>query len=445
MQPAPQALTVSELTRQVRRLLEVSFLQVWVEGEISGFSRPGSGHWYFTLKDSKSQVRCAMFRNRNQHLSQPPSEGEQVLVRAKVSLYEARGDFQLIVEAIEPAGLGALQRAFEELKARLDKEGLFSEDHKQPIPVPPRRVGLVTSPTGAAVHDILTVLKRRFPGIPVSIYPTPVQGNEATASIVRAIELANRDDRCDVLIVGRGGGSLEDLWCFNEEAVARAVFASRLPIVSAVGHEVDVTITDLVADFRAPTPSAAAEKVAPDGQKWLDALTRLEERLLLAGRRQIARSRELVTELATRLRHPRQQLQERAQKLDDLELRLHQRFRHYLSTAHERLGQQHARLSAVRPQRQIHLARQQVEALEHRLDTSIRSTLRHRRDRFAALTAQLELVSPLATLNRGYAIVEREDGAIVRASDEVQPGDEVSARVAEGVLFCRVENTEKSY
>ncbi len=444
MQAAPQALTVSELTRQVRHLLEVSFLQVWVEGEISGFSKPGSGHWYFTLKDSKAQIRCAMFRNRNQRVAQPPKEGDQILVRAKVSLYEARGDFQLIVEGIEPAGLGALQKAFEELKAKLDREGLFSEQHKKTIPLPPRRVGLVTSATGAAVHDILTVMKRRFPGIPVSLYPTPVQGKDATASIVRAIELANEDDRCDVLIVGRGGGSLEDLWCFNEEAVARAIFASRLPIISAVGHEVDITIADLVADHRAPTPSAAAEKISPDAQKWLDALTRLEERLLLATRRRITQSTQSVSELGQRLRHPRQQLQDRAQRLDELELRLHQRFRHNLAAARERLQQYEARLLSLRPQRQIDSALERVESLQHRLSTGIQAKLRRNQDHFTAITAQLELVSPLATLSRGYAIVQREDGGIVRKATEVAIGEQVSARVGEGVLLCRVENRKKA-
>ncbi len=442
MKQTPQAVTVSELTRQVRHLLEVSFLQVWVEGEISGLSRPASGHWYFTLKDDKAQIRCAMFRNRNQRLSQTPKEGEQILVRAKVSLYEARGDFQLIVEAIEPAGLGALQKAFEELKARLDREGLFSDEHKRPIPVPPRRLGLVTSPTGAAIHDILTVLKRRFPGLPVTLYPTAVQGKDATASIVRAIELANRDGRCDTLIVGRGGGSLEDLWCFNEEAVARAIHASAIPIVSAVGHEVDITIADLVADQRAPTPSAAAEAVSPDRQKWLDALTRMEERLTLAGRQQIRRRRETVAELGGRLKHPRQQLQEKAQRLDELDIRLRQRAEQLLGRARERLHQFDVRLHTNRPDRQIQQQRERLSGHRERLALAMRASLRTREERFRAMAGQLELVSPLATLGRGYAIVQDSNGNIVRSSAETAEGDSVTARLAEGRLRCRVEDTD---
>ena len=442
MKQTPQAVTVSELTRQVRHLLEVSFLQVWVEGELSGLSRPASGHWYFTLKDEKAQIRCAMFRNRNQRLNQTPREGEQILVRAKVSLYESRGDFQLIVEAIEPAGLGALQRAFEQLKARLDKEGLFSDEHKRPVPVPPRRLGLVTSPTGAAIHDILTVLKRRFPGLPVTLYPTAVQGKDATASIVRAIELANRDGRCDALIVGRGGGSLEDLWCFNEEAVARAIHGSTIPIISAVGHEVDITIADLVADQRAATPSAAAEAVSPDRQKWLDALTHLEERLVLAGRQQIRRRRDMVTDLGARLKHPRQQLQEKAQRLDELDTRLRQRAGQLVSSARERLHQFDIRLHARRPDHQIQQQQERLCGHRERLDLAMRTQLRNRNERFRAVAGQLELVSPLATLGRGYAIVQGASGHIVRSSSEAAPGDAVTARLAQGMLHCRVETTE---
>lgn len=441
---AAHAISVSELTHQVRHLLEVSFLQVWVEGEISGFSRPASGHWYFTLKDDRAQVRCAMFRSRNRTVTTPPAEGDQILVRAKVSLYEARGDFQLIAESIEPAGLGALQRAFEELKARLDREGLFSDAHKRPIPVPPKRLGLVTSGTGAAIHDILTVLNRRFPGLPVTLYPTPVQGREATAQIVRAIERANRDGRCDALIVGRGGGSLEDLWCFNEEAVARAIHNSRIPIISAVGHEVDITIADLVADQRAATPSAAAETVSPDRQKWLDMLTRLEERLLLAARQLLRQREERVRELGGRLRHPRQQLQEQAQRLDDLELRLQQRIQQLLAARGELLEQFHSRLHAHRPDYRIGQYRQRVNDLGERLGLSINNRLRRERERYRGLASQLDLVSPLATLDRGYAIAEKPDGAIIRDPEDVNAGDPLSLRLARGRLRCTVDSTEKT-
>ncbi|TDT42981.1 exodeoxyribonuclease VII large subunit [Halospina denitrificans] len=441
---AAHAVSVSELTHQVRHLLEVSFLQVWVEGEISGLSRPASGHWYFTLKDDRAQVRCAMFRSRNRSVKTVPAEGEQILVRAKVSLYEARGDFQLIAEAIEPAGLGALQKAFEELKARLDREGLFSEDRKRPIPVPPQRLGLVTSGTGAAIHDILTVLNRRFPGLPVTLYPTPVQGKEATARIVEAIERANRDGRCDALIVGRGGGSLEDLWCFNEEAVARAIHDSRIPIISAVGHEVDITIADLVADQRAPTPSAAAEMVSPDRQKWLDMLTRLEERLLLSARQILRQRHDRVQELGARLRHPSQQLQEQAQRVDDLELRLEQRMQQQLTARWEKLEQFRNRLHASRPDYRIGQYQQRVSDLGERLSLSINTRLRRERERYRGLASQLDLVSPLATLERGYAIAEKPGGDILRDPESINPGDPLRLRLAHGALQCTVDSVEKT-
>src|SRR5690625_2927780 len=254
-------LSVSQLNRRSKQILETHLPLVWVEGEVSNLSRPSSGHWYFTLKDDQAQVRCAMFRNRNQLVRFNPAQGQQLLLRARVSLYEGRGDYQLIVEHMEEAGFGALQRAFEELKTRLSQEGLFASERKRPLPTLPKHIGVITSPTGAAIRDILSVLKRRFPAVPVTVLPVPVQGKEAAPAIVSALDLANRSELFDVLILARGGGSLEDLWPFNEEAVARAIYASRTPVVSAVGHEVDFSIADFVADVRAPTPSAAAELV----------------------------------------------------------------------------------------------------------------------------------------------------------------------------------------
>ena len=441
---APGALSVSQLTRQVKGLLETSFMEVQVEGEISGLTRPASGHWYFTLKDERAQIRCAMFRNRNRLLKQAPADGEQVLVRAKVSLYEARGDFQLIVESIEPAGRGALQRAFEELKARLEREGLFAMEHKQPVPVPPRHLGLVTSGTGAAIRDILTVLNRRFPGLPVTLYPTPVQGADATAGIVAAIERAHRHGRCDALIVGRGGGSLEDLWCFNEEAVARAIFNSRLPIISAVGHEVDVTIADLVADQRAPTPSAAAEAVSPNRQEWLERLTGLEERLILGARQLLQQRGDRLGELRQRLRHPSQQLQEQAQRVDELETRLHQQTRRQLGQLSQQVQQYWRRLGAVRPEHRLRLARERVSENHQRLERAMRGRLEREQERTGNLGAQLDLVSPLATLNRGYAIAQDETGTILRRADQRATGDPVSVRLGQGRLDCRVEAVTKT-
>ena len=434
----PQALTVSELNRQVRHLLEVSFLQVWVEGELSGFSRPSSGHWYFTLKDQRAQVRCAMFRGRNQAVREPPKEGDQVLVRAKVSLYEGRGDFQLLVESIEPAGLGALQRAFSELKEKLQAEGLFESARKRPIPQIPRHVGVVTSGTGAAIHDIITVFHRRFPGIPLTLFPTPVQGAGAAAQIVAAIDLANRVSDCDVLIVGRGGGSLEDLWPFNEEIVARAIFTSRIPIVSAVGHEVDFTIADFVADARAPTPSAAAERLSPNRQDYLDSLDRTLERLLGSMRRQLRLRFDQLQVLGTRLRDPRQQLQQRAQRLDELETRLQQSVKNHLSTEQRHLQQISQRLAGQSPARTVGRALTQTEDLSGRLQRIILRRLEHAREHLNLAAQTLNVVSPLATLGRGYAIVLDRQTRIIRDSMTVQVGDPLTARLARGSLQCVV-------
>src|SRR5690554_4257558 len=304
-QQLPQpAFTVSQLNQRARQLLEISFASVRVEGEISNLARPSSGHWYFTLKDANAQVRCAMFRSRTALLKFQPKEGDKVEVRAKVSLYENRGDYQLIVDAMKPAGEGALLLAFQKLKERLQLEGLFNPEFKQPLPSQVQRVGIVTSATGAAVHDILTVLKRRDPSIEISIYPTQVQGQAATSQVVDAIERANRDNLVDVLIVGRGGGSLEDLWCFNEEAVARAIFSSRLPIISAVGHEVDFSIADFVADVRAATPSAAAELVSQDQQVQNHVLIHLQPRLPFRLRRALPALKLQVSQYTSPLKTP---------------------------------------------------------------------------------------------------------------------------------------------
>ncbi len=437
----PRALTVSELNRQARHLLESSFMQAWVEGEMTGLSRPSSGHWYFSLKDQRAQVRCAMFRGFNQRLRQLPKEGDLVRVRGKVSLYEARGDYQLIVEHLEPAGLGALQQAFEALKARLYAEGLFAAERKKPVPEMPRHIGVVTSPTGAAIHDILTVLKRRCPGIPVTLYPTAVQGQAATAGVVAAIRRAVQHNKADVLIIGRGGGSLEDLWCFNEEAVAKAIAECPIPTVSAVGHEVDVTIADFVADLRAPTPSAAAEKVSPDQATWFGRLEEVRLRLGQGMNRQLRLRQVELGQITSRLRNPRRQLQEKSQRLDEMELRFQQAISRRLAT--DRLRTEHLtqRLQAHPPtrrlqQQQLHLARlhgQLQSALTRQLDT-------HNR-RFESAARTLHAVSPLATLGRGYAIVSSADQTVVRDSASLAPGQQITARLARGSVDATVTAT----
>ena len=440
----PRALTVSELNHQARHLLESSFMQVWVEGELSGFSRPSSGHWYFSLKDQKCQIRCAMFRGANQRIRTLPREGDQIRIRGKVTLYENRGDFQIIVEHLEPAGLGALQQAFEALKARLQGEGLFDPARKKLIPATPRHIGVVTSPTGAAIHDILTVLKRRCPAIPVTLYPTAVQGQPATADIVQAIARAQQHGLADVLIIGRGGGSLEDLWCFNEEAVARAIAACPIPTVSAVGHEVDVTIADFVADLRAPTPSAAAEKISPDQQDWLRRLTEQQGRLGQSARRLLQRLDNQLGHLSARLRDPRRELLEKAQRMDELELRLNKAIRDRLDQQKQKTDYLLQRMSAQSPRRTLKTVREQTQRLEERLTLATRHQLRQKDERLQHIAQTLHVVSPLATLGRGYAIVKDDNDRIVRKAGDLETGSQITARLGHGSVSARVTEINSS-
>lgn len=433
-----RALSVSELNHQAKHLLEASFLQVWVEGELSGFSRPSSGHWYFSLKDKKSQVRCAMFRGFNQRVRDIPKEGDQVRIRGKVTLYENRGDFQIIVEHVEPAGAGALQQAFEALKARLQQEGLFDTERKRPIPTLPRHIGVVTSPTGAAIHDILTVLARRCPSIPVTLYPTAVQGKAATSDIVRAIQAANSHGVADVLIIGRGGGSLEDLWCFNEEAVARAIAGSALPTVSAVGHEVDVTIADFVADLRAPTPSAAAEKISPDQSTWVRQLRERELRLAGATRRALTRMDTSLRHLSARLRDPRRELMDKAQRMDELDVRLSKAIRQRLERSGTQATHLNRRLALQSPGRILADSQSRVARLRDQLTSSFSQRMDQQHSKLEYLAQTLNVVSPLATIGRGYAIVQDDNGHIVRDAGQLETGDRITARVSSGEIQAKV-------
>jgi len=434
----PRALSVSELNHQARHLLESSFMQVWVEGELSSFSRPSSGHWYFSLKDQKCQIRCAMFRGANQRIRNLPKEGDQVRIRGKVTLYENRGDFQIIVEHLEPAGLGPLQQAFEALKMKLQAEGLFDPARKKPLPATPRHIGVVTSPTGAAIHDILTVLARRCPAIPVTLYPTAVQGQAATADIVNAIDRAQRHGVADVLIIGRGGGSLEDLWCFNEEAVARAIAGCSIPSVSAVGHEVDVTIADFVADLRAPTPSAAAEKISPDQSQWLRRLAEQQLRLGQSARRLLLRLDQQLGHLAARLRDPRRELQDKAQRMDELDMRLNKAMNLKLQQQQLKTGHLAQRLGTQSPAKTLQNAGEQVQRLNERLDKAIRQNLRQQQEKLQLNAQTLNVVSPLATLGRGYAIVRDDQNRIVRSADQLSAGQTISARFGQGNVSAEV-------
>lgn len=441
--PQRELYSVSRLNREARAVLEGHFPLLWVEGEISNLARPRSGHIYFSLKDEFAQVRCAMFRMRVGNLRFTPKDGMQVMARVRIGLYEPRGDFQLQVEHMEESGDGALRRAFEALKQRLDQEGLFEAARKRPLPAIPKCIGVVTSPSGAAIRDILTVLRRRFPAIPVVIYPTAVQGEGAANEIAAQIQLAGRRSECDVLIVGRGGGSLEDLWAFNEEVVARAIYASPLPVISAVGHEVDVTISDFVADLRAATPSAAAELLSPDRVEWLETLQRIENRLGRTLQQQFKQQQQRLIWLKKRLRDPAQQLQQRSQRLDELELRLAKAQTNRLHHLQARLRTGDARLQRHNPLLRLQQLRQTEQQLSLRLRQSWQQRLKQLQLRLAGQVGALEAISPLATLNRGYAIVQDEQNRVIRDSREVKQGDTVRTRLHHGELLCRVEESSQ--
>jgi len=416
--------TPRELTRLARDLLEDTFPLIWIEGEISNCSRPASGHLYFNLKDAQAQVRCAMFKPKSQYLRFKPADGVHVLARARVSLYEARGEFQLIVEHLEQAGEGALLQAFEQLKARLAAEGLFAVARKRPIPSLPRRIGVVTSANGAAIRDVLSVIARRFPLAEVDLLPVPVQGTQAPPAIVAMIEAASRAQRHDVLLLTRGGGSIEDLWAFNDERLARAIVACRIPIVTAVGHEVDFTIADFAADLRAPTPSAAAELLVPDAGEF---------------RRRIERDR---TQLAACLRRTLRDLSQHADRTHARLRSLHPRVR--LRAGRERLRGLRTRLHLVHPRSRLGHARDRLGALSARLQRSTVTNLRESRQHLQALARALDGVSPLATLQRGYAILTDPEGRLVRSPAMTAPGMPLQARVAGGEFTVRVEPTGES-
>ncbi len=427
--------TVSQVNREARALLENGFPALWVSGEISNLARPVSGHLYFSLKDERSQVRCAMFRGAGRSLRFRPDNGQQVLLRARVSLYEARGDFQLLVEHMEPAGDGVLLRRLEELKKRLAAEGLFDERSKKPLPELPRRIGVITSLTGAAVRDVLHILRRRFPAIPVVIYPVQVQGEAARHEIAAALALADARGDCDVLILARGGGSLEDLWAFNEELVARAIHACSIPVVSGVGHEIDFTIADLVADLRAPTPSGAAELVVPDQREWRTRLAALERTAAAALDRCLDRVRGRTAELERRLlrTHPEFVLRQHSQRLDELSGRLGGGMQRLLRARLAHAGHTRARLRGAAPRELIRRRSEGLVGLRRRLSAAATLSLHAAGKRLAVAAASLQAFSPLQTLQRGYAIVsDPTTGKVVRRSRDLSVGQAVRTRLAEG-------------
>jgi exodeoxyribonuclease VII large subunit len=432
--------SVSDLNQLARSLLEDALPPLWIEGEISNFACPSSGHWYFTLKDANAQIRCAMFQGRNRVLTFQPKNGAQVLVRGKVSLYEARGEYQLIADVMEEAGDGALRRAFELLKTKLAAEGLFDPAHKKLIPSLPKTIGVVTSPTGAAIRDVLSVLKRRFPNIAIIIYPTAVQGTAAAAQIVNAIQTANQRQECDVLIITRGGGSLEDLWPFNEEIVARAIYASVLPTISAVGHEIDFTIADFVADQRVPTPSAAAELTSPDQQEYWKRINKIYSALTRQIELIINRQQHSLLSLTKRLRHPGQRLQDQAQRLDEFEQRLRNALINCLHRKQAATNELIAKIQRYNPQFKIQLLQEQQNNLQQRLMQAAQKILQAKQNQLANVSRALDAISPLATLARGYAIVtDAASGKILLDANQVTIGSAVKTRLAQGQLICTVD------
>ncbi|GAA4501196.1 exodeoxyribonuclease VII large subunit [Pseudaeromonas paramecii] len=435
-----QPFTVSRLNRTVRLLLEDEIGLVWLTGELSNLVLHGSGHWYFSLKDPGAQVRCAMFRGNNRRVAFRPQEGQQVLVQARLSLYEPRGDYQLVVESMRLFGEGQLQLQLEQLKQRLQAEGLFDVERKRPLPSHPRQIGIITSPTGAAIRDMLQVLARRAPDLPVVIYPSPVQGAEAAPRLLQALELAWTRNECDVLLIGRGGGALEDLWSFNDERLVRAIAHSPIPIVSAVGHETDVTLSDFAADLRAPTPSAAAELVSPDLGHRQERLARLAQRLERSLRHRLALQQLPLQQLARRLQlqDPQRQLQQRQQGWDRLLLRLQQAGQRLARPAEQRLQLLRQRLLAGSPAHRLAQQRQSLAQLEHGLRLGIQRQTRQGRQQLALAAARLQDLSPLAILARGYALTYDSQGQLLHSSQQVQEGDEVETRLHQGRLRLKV-------
>ncbi|MDX1537444.1 exodeoxyribonuclease VII large subunit [Arsukibacterium sp.] len=437
----PDIYTVSRLNSEVRLILELQFQRLWLVGEVSNFVQAASGHWYFSLKDQAAQVKVAMFKQANRNASVKPQNGQQILIRARISVYEPRGEYQLLAEMIEPAGDGLLKQQYEQLKNRLQAEGLFDEARKQPLPAHINRVGVITSPTGAAIRDIVSVLQRRAPGIEVIIYPCLVQGEQAAGQLRQMLSTAIRRDEVDVLIIGRGGGSLEDLWCFNDEQLARAVAACPIPIVSAVGHEIDFALTDFVADVRAPTPSAAAELVSPDQSHLLERLRRLQSALVQAQRSKLNHLKPDLKQLEQRLLalHPKRRLQQQQQRLDELQLRLNRTINQQLANAKRQQQYLQQSLQHLSPAKAIKQQHEQLQQLQQRLQRGISQQLSQQQQTLGRLSNQLNTVSPLATLARGYSITFDDKQQVLTSSKQLKTGDKVAIKLAEGGFDAEVK------
>lgn len=424
--------TVSRLNSEVRLTLELQFRQLWLVGEVSNFVAASSGHWYFSLKDQAAQVKVAMFKQNNR-ASVMPRNGQQVMIRARISVYEPRGEYQLLADFIEAAGDGLLRQQYEQLKAQLHAEGLFEPGRKKPLPSEPKCIGVITSPTGAAIRDILTVLSRRAPALQVIIYPSLVQGNQAAADLSAALQVAIRRRECDVLIIGRGGGSIEDLWCFNDETLARQIANCPIPIVSAVGHEVDFSISDFVADLRAATPSAAAELVSPDQQQQWQQIAKLQQRLQQAMRVLLGQHAQqwLFAQKRLQQQHPARRLEQQQQRLDELELRLQRAVRQHIERHRQRWQFWQKSLALCSPALRVSQQSSQQQQLRRRLEQAMTQRLQQAKQQWHQHSVMLQQISPLATLERGYAITLHQ-GKVVKDAMSLQAGDIVTTKVANG-------------
>ena len=445
LMPERRVWKVSELTERIAGLLEGEFPDIWVEGEVSNYHAAQSGHLYFTLKDARSQIRCVCFRDQVRGLKFRPEDGLHITVRGGLGVYEPRGEYQIYVSHIEPVGLGALQLAFEQLKKRLEEEGLFDEERKKPLPVLPRRIGVVTSPTGAAIRDILRVLKRRFPNVHVLLFPVKVQGEGAAKEIVAALGYFNRAKAADVLIVARGGGSLEDLWAFNEEIVARAIAGSEIPVITGIGHETDFTIADFAADVRAPTPSAAAEIVVRSRQEFERHIAEHERRLAQRVRFVLSQWRHRVRDLETHrgFRQLENLVRRRRQQVDELANSLAVGLRLRLATTLQRLTRASSKIASFDLRSRAILLRQRIERRRDALRAAIDRALIAKRHSVEKLRLQLEERSPFQLLERGYAIAYDASGNVLRSPDQVALGDDISVRLARGTLDAQVRRKQK--
>ncbi|WP_083001463.1 exodeoxyribonuclease VII large subunit [Halomonas sp. GT] len=445
MPDTPQALSVTQLNQRAKQTLEREVGEVWVEGELSNVSRPASGHIYFTLKDDRAQIRCALFRQRARFVAAPMRDGDQVKLRGRVSLFEPRGDYQLIADAVQAAGLGELLAAFERLKAQLEGEGVFA--NARPLPFPPRKILILSSASGAAIRDVLAVLATRWPLADVTLIPVPVQGAEAAPAMISALGLLNRQARLDpdhdVVLITRGGGSLEDLWAFNNEHLARAIFHSRLPVMSAVGHEVDVTLADFAADMRAPTPSAAAERLVPDQHALKQQLTQAENRLHRALQARLERDSQWLDTLRARLRHPGEQLDRQRQHVTALSQRLQRAMQQSVQQQQTKVTQLSKRLASQDMARLHRTEQERVSQLQRRLVSAMQRALEIRQARLSSAARELNAISPLAVLGRGYAIAQDEKGHVIRRAEDTAPGQKLSLQLGEGRLNVEVKRRYK--